>query len=37
MEWSSLRANKLSLLVWDSYEAIVTACKEAWDFYQNLI
>ena len=30
--WYYLRANKLSLLVWDSYEAIVAACKEAWDF-----
>ena len=30
--WDYLRANKLSLLVWDSYEAIVAACKEAWDF-----
>lgn len=30
--WHYLRANKLSLLVWDSYEAIVTACKNAWDF-----
>ena len=27
-----LRANKLSRLVWDSYQAIVAACKEAWDF-----
>lgn len=30
--WHYLRANKLSLLVWDSYEAIVTACKDAWQF-----
>ena len=30
--WHYLRANQLSLLVWDSYEAIVAACKEAWDF-----
>ena len=30
--WYYLRANKLSLLVWDSYEAIVAACKEAWNF-----
>jgi hypothetical protein len=33
--WHYLRANKLSLLVWDSYEAIVTACKDAWDFLIN--
>ena len=30
--WHYLRSNKLSLLVWDSYEAIVAACKAAWDF-----
>ena len=30
--WYDLRASKLSLLVWDSYEAIVAACKEAWNF-----
>jgi transposase len=33
--WHYLRANKLSLLVWDSYEAIVAACKNAWDFLIN--
>ncbi len=33
--WHYLRANKLSLLVWDSYEAIVAACKQAWDFLVN--
>jgi transposase len=27
-----LRGNMLSALVWDSYEAIVTACENAWDF-----
>jgi hypothetical protein len=27
-----LRANKLCSLVWDSYAAIVAACKAAWDF-----
>jgi hypothetical protein len=30
--WEYLRANKLSRLVWDSYQDIVAACKEAWDF-----
>jgi DDE superfamily endonuclease len=30
--WEYLQANKLSRLVWDSYQAIVDACKEAWDF-----
>ena len=29
--WDYLRGNKLSRLVWDSYEAIVAACKDAWD------
>ena len=30
--WHYLRANKLSLLVWRNYEAIVAACKDAWNF-----
>jgi len=30
--WEYLRANKLCSLVWDTYEAIVAACKAAWDF-----
>ncbi len=30
--WEYLRANQLSMLVWDSYEAILAACKEAWNF-----
>lgn len=30
--WDYLRANKLSRLVWDGYDAIVAACKEAWQF-----
>ena len=30
--WDYLRANKLSSLVWDSYDAIVQACKDAWNF-----
>ena len=30
--WEYLRGNKLSRLVWDNYDAIVTACKEGWDF-----
>ena len=33
--WHYLRANKLSRLVWESYEAIVAACKKAWDFLIN--
>ena len=30
--WEYLRANKLCSLVRDSYEAVVAACKAAWDF-----
>ncbi len=30
--WAFLRANKLSALVWDSYDAIVDACESAWHF-----
>jgi hypothetical protein len=30
--WAYLRANKLCNLVWDSYDAIVDACKGGWDF-----
>lgn len=30
--WDYLRGNKLSRRVWDSYEEIVAACKEAWLF-----
>ena len=28
-------SNKLCSLIWDSYEAIVHACKKAWDFLIN--
>jgi hypothetical protein len=30
--WAYLRANKLCNVVWDSYEAIVRACRDAWNF-----
>ena len=30
--WDYLRQNKLCALVWDSYEAIVEACKTAWNW-----
>lgn len=30
--WDYLRGNKLSHLVWDSYEAIIDACAQAWRF-----
>ena len=29
--WEYLRANKLCGLVWDSYEAILAACNDAWN------
>ena len=28
--WEYLRANKLSVLVWEGYDAVVDACCEAW-------
>jgi hypothetical protein len=30
--WEYLRANKLCNLVWDTYDAIVEACRAAWEF-----
>ena len=30
--WEYLRANKVCALVGESYDAIVAACKAAWDF-----
>jgi hypothetical protein len=30
--WDYLRGNKLSKSVWDTYEAIVDACADAWMF-----
>jgi hypothetical protein len=30
--WEYLRGNKLSSLVWNNYDAIVSACKIAWNF-----
>src|SRR4029077_18279129 len=33
--WEYLRGNKLSRLVWDGYDAIVAACREAWHFLIN--
>jgi hypothetical protein len=29
--WEYLRGNKLSMRVWDSYEAILMACRDAWN------
>ena len=33
--WDYLRANKLSASVWDSYDEIVEACAEAWNWLAN--
>jgi transposase len=33
--WQYLRQNKLSALVWDTYDDIVEACKLAWLFLIN--
>jgi hypothetical protein len=33
--WDYLRGNKLCGVLWNSYEAIVQACKKAWDFLVN--
>ncbi len=30
--WDYLRQNKLCALVWDSYDAILDACKTAWNW-----
>lgn len=30
--WEYLRANKLSIRVWNSYEEIINACRDAWNF-----
>ena len=30
--WDYLRGNKLSHTLWESYDAIVRACAEAWRF-----
>lgn len=33
--WQYLRGNKLSISVWESYDAIVDACCNAWNFFIN--
>ena len=33
--WAYLRANKLCARVWDSYDAILEACRDAWTFLVN--
>ena len=30
--WDYLRGNKLCGVLWNSYKAIVQACKKSWDF-----
>ena len=31
--WKYLRANKLSARIWDTYDQILTACAEAWNWF----
>ena len=33
--WEYLRPNKLCAMVWDTYDDIVEACKQAWHFLIN--
>ena len=33
--WAYLRANKLAITVFDSYEAILDKCADAWNFFAN--
>jgi hypothetical protein len=33
--WADLRANKLAITVFDSYDTILTACCSAWNFLTN--
>lgn len=33
--WQCLRANQLSVLVWDGYDAAVHACCNAWNWLMN--
>ena len=33
--WEYLRKNKLAITTWDSYDEIVEACCEAWNFFAN--
>ena len=33
--WAYLRANKLAISVFDTYEQIVEACCQAWNFFAN--
>jgi len=33
--WACLRANKLAISVFDTYEQIVEACCQAWNFFAN--
>jgi len=33
--WDYLRANKLSTGVWDSYDEILDACSDAWNWFIN--
>ena len=33
--WAYLRANKLAITVFDSYDDILDKCEDAWNFFEN--
>jgi len=33
--WEYLRGNKLSMIVWNSYDAIIEACRDAWNWLMS--
>ena len=33
--WDYLRGNRLSAGIWDTYDAIVTTCADAWNWFVN--
>jgi hypothetical protein len=33
--WAYLRANKLAITVFDTYEDILDKCEAAWNFFAN--
>lgn len=33
--WEYLRKNKLAITTWDTFEEIMDACCEAWNFFAN--
>lgn len=33
--WAYLRANKLAITAYDTYDEILDKCAQAWDFFEN--